>query len=471
MDSPSSLWTQLLIILILTFINAIFAASEMAFVSVNHTKLRRFAEEGDKRAERVLMLLEDSDDFLATIQVAITLAGFLSSASAATSFADYLVALFPDFAGAYTVAIIIVTMILSYITLVFGELFPKQIALQMPEKIAMTMSGLIAGTQTVFKPFVWLLSASTDLLQKITPIEFSENEEKFTREEMKVIIQESRAEGSIDLAELTMLQGVLSLDTKIAETIMTPRTDTQMVDITDDYSDILQELLETPYSRIPLYEDDKDNVIGVIHMKHLLKSAKEEGFENLDFLEIATEPLFIPSTLYIDDLLIQFRNEQTHLAIIKDEYGGVAGIVTLEDVLEEIVGDIEDETDINPSADIRKIDDHNYYLNGMLSVDKFNQFFKQEIEADDVDTIAGLMIYYMGYVPEDNEQISVRINKYVLRTSLVENGRIRGIHLIEDLDGNIEADYDASTIDEEYEEREESIEDIENAQETDYNSD
>ncbi|MBG9981625.1 HlyC/CorC family transporter [Aerococcaceae bacterium DSM 111020] len=471
MDSPGSLWTQLLIILILTFINAIFAASEMAFVSVNYTKLRRYAEEGDKRAVRVLSLLEDSDDFLATIQVAITLAGFLSSASAATSFADYLVALFPDFAGAYTVAIIVVTMILSYITLVFGELFPKQIALQMPEKIAMAMSGLIAGTQTIFKPFVWLLSTSTDLLQKITPIEFSEDEEKFTREEMKAIIQESRAEGSIDLAELTMLQGVLSLDTKIAEGIMTPRTDTVMVDISDDYATVLQELLETPYSRIPLYENDKDNVIGVIHMKHLLKSAKEEGFEHLDFLEIATEPLFIPSTLYIDDLLIQFRNEQTHLAIIKDEYGGVAGIVTLEDVLEEIVGDIEDETDINPSADIRKIDDHNYYLNGMLSVDKFNQFFNQDIETDDVDTIAGLMIFYMGYVPEDDEQVSIRINEYILKTSLVENGRIRGIHLIEDLDGEIETDYDASTIDEENEEREETIEDIEKAQEADYISD
>ncbi|MBG9988920.1 HlyC/CorC family transporter [Aerococcaceae bacterium DSM 111176] len=460
MDSPGSLWTQLLIIIALTIVNAIFAASEMAFVSVNHTKLKRFAEEGDKRATRVLTLLEDSDDFLATIQVAITLAGFLSSASAATSFADEMVKILPNFSGAYTVSIVVVTMILSYITLVFGELFPKQVALQMPEKFAMAVSGLIMGTQKVFKPFVWLLSTSTNILQKVTPIEFSANEEQFTREEMKAIIHESREEGSIDLAELTMLQGVLSLDTKTADEIMTPRTDTDMVDITDDYHEILMELLDTPYSRIPLYEDDKDNVVGVLHMKHLLKAAKENGFENLDFLEISTEPLFIPATIFIDDLLIQFRREQTHLAIIKDEYGGMAGIVTLEDVLEEIVGEIEDETDIHTSADIRKIDDYNFYLNGMLSIEKFNQYFDLKMEADDVDTIAGLMIYYMGFVPEDDEQVTLRINNYVLKTSLVENGRIRGIHLINDFDWDIEADFDASTIDEEYEEREETIDEI-----------
>lgn len=460
MDSPGSLWTQVLIIIVLTFINAIFAASEMAFVSVNHTKLKRLVEDGDKRAKRVLILLEDSDDFLATIQVAITLAGFLSSASAATSFADEMVKILPNFSGAYTLSIVVVTMVLSYITLVFGELFPKQVALQMPEKFAMTVSGLIMGTQKVFKPFVWLLSTSTNLLQKITPIEFSAQEDQFTREEMKAIIHESREEGSIDLAELTMLQGVLSLDTKTADEIMTPRTDTDMVDITDDYDEILKKLLSTPYSRIPLYDNDKDNVVGVLHMKHLLKAANEYGFDNLDFLAISTEPLFIPATLFIDDLLIQFRKEQTHLAIIKDEYGGMAGIVTMEDVLEEIVGEIEDETDIHTSADIRKIDDYNFYLNGMLSIEKFNHYFDFKMEVDDVDTIAGLMIYYMGYVPDDDEQVTLRINECVLKTSLVENGRIRGIHLIKDYDWEIEADYDASTIDEENLEREETIEEI-----------
>lgn len=441
MGSSGSLWTQFIVIIVLTAINAFFAGSEIAFVSVNQSKMRSLAEEGDKRAQRVLDLLEDSDDFLATIQVAITLAGFLSSASAATSFADRFTALLPTFPGASTVAIVAVTLILSYITLVFGELFPKQVALQMPERVAMATGGSILAIQKVFRPFVFLLSASTGLLQKLTPMDFSKKEEQFTRDEMKVILAESRKEGSIDLAELSMLQGVLSLDDKMAREVMVPRTDTIMVDIEDDYEENIEALLTTPFSRVPLYEGEKDNVIGVIHMKNLLKHARTEGFENINLRNIASEPLFVPSTVYIDDLLIEFRREETHLAILRDEYGGVEGIVTLEDVLEEIVGDIEDETDIQSAGDIRKIDDNNYYVNGILPVDKFNNYFDEELENDEVDTIAGLIIYHLGYVPDDDERITLRANDYVITTSHIDNGRIRGIHVEIDDKHQIQCEY------------------------------
>lgn len=441
MGSSGSLWTQVIVIIVLTAINAFFAASEIAFVSVNQSRLRSLAEDGDKKAKKVLDLLEDSDDFLATIQVAITLAGFLSSASAATSFAERFQQYLPDFPGASTVAIVVVTMILSYITLVFGELFPKQVALQMPEKIAMGTSGIIAAIQKFFKPFIILLSASTGLLKRLTPMDFTEKDEQFTRDEMKVILAESRKEGSIDLAEFSMLQGVLSLDDKMAREVMVPRTDTVMVDIEDDYAENIDKLLNTPYSRIPLYEGEKDNVVGVIHMKNLLKNAREKGFENLDLLEIASEPLFVPSTVFIDDLLVEFKREETHLAILRDEYGGVEGIVTLEDVLEEIVGDIEDESDIQTAGDIRKIDDNNYYVNGILPVDKFNSYFDEELENDEVDTIAGLIIYQIGYVPDDDERITLRANDYVLTTSHIDNGRIRGIHVEIDEDHKIDCEY------------------------------
>lgn len=441
MGSSGSLWTQLLIIVILTAINAFFAASEIAFVSINQTKIRGLADDGDKRAKRVLRLIGKSDDFLATIQVAITLAGFLSSASAATSFADKIAEWLPNFPGVYTIAIVLVTLVLSYVTLVFGELFPKQVALQMPEKVAMATSSVVEIVQTLFKPFVKLLSISTGFLQKITPIEFSEEEQRYTRDEMKTILAESRKEGSIDLAEFSMLQGVLNLDDKMAREIMVPRTDTVMIDIEDDYHENIEALLNTHYSRIPLYEDDKDNVIGVIHMKHLLKNASEKGFDNIDLQEIATKPLFVPSTIYIDDLLVEFRREENHMAILRDEYGGVEGIVTLEDVLEEIVGDIEDETDIYTVGDIRKIDDNNFYINGILPIDKFNLFFKEELQSDEVDTIAGLIIFHLGYVPEDDERITFRANKYVLTTSNIDNGRIRGIHLELDPLAHIDAEY------------------------------
>lgn len=441
MGSQGSLWTQLLLIAVLTAINAFFAASEIAFVSVNQSKMKALAEEGDKKAQRVLDLLDNSDIFLATIQVAITLAGFLSSASAATSFADRIAAWFPNFPGVTQVSVVLVTLILSYVTLVFGELFPKQVALQMPEKIAMATSGVVTTVQKIFRPFVVLLSASTGFLQKITPIEFSEHDEKFTRDEMKVILSESRKEGSIDLAELTMLQGVLSLDDTMAREIMVPRTDTVMVDIEDDYSEIIGLLMTTPYSRVPLYEGDKDKVIGVIHMKNLLRTANVDGFDNIDFRAIASEPLVVPSTIYIDDLLVEFRREETHLAILLDEYGGVEGIVSLEDVLEEIVGNIEDESDVAKSSDIRKIDDRNYYINGILPIDKFNLYFDEELESDEVDTMAGLIIYHLGYVPDDDERITFRANDFVLTTSHIDNGRIRGIHIEVDERSRLQAEY------------------------------
>lgn len=439
--SGNSLSSQIITIIILTAVNAFFAASEMAFVSLNRKKIDAMVEEGNKRAVKVQGLLDNSEDFLATIQVAITLAGFLSSASAATAFVSYIRAWLPSFTGAETAALFIVTMILSYITLVFGELFPKQVALQMPEKIALWTAGTIKVIQTVFKPFVLLLSASTGLLRKVTPIDFTKEEEKFTREEMKAIIAESRLEGTIDATELTMLEGVLSLDSKLAREVMVPRTDTEMVDIEDDPNEILDTLLASAFSRIPLYEGEKDNVIGVIHMKNVFKAAREHGFENINFRDIASDPLFVPSTIYTDDLLLEFKREQTHMAILRDEYGGVEGIVTLEDLLEEIVGDIEDESDTGSSSDIRKIDDENYYINGGLSIDKFNSFFEENLSDEEVDTIAGAIIYEIGYVPDDDEKVMVRADEYVLTTSHVENGRIRGVLVQIDPDHVIETEY------------------------------
>lgn len=442
MDPSGSLWVEILIIIVLTFINAIFAASELAFVSVNQTRIKNLAAEGKRSAQRVLTLLDDPNDFLATIQVVITLAGFLSSGKAATTFVGIVAAWLPPFPGAQTLALVIVTVILAYLSLVLGELFPKQVALQKPERIAMATSGMIMFLQTLLKPFVFLLSASTHLLERITPIDFTEQTEKFTREEMTAIIKESRQEGSIDLDEYSMLQGVLSLDDVMGREVMVPRTDAVMIDINDNFDENLEILLSTTYSRIPLYEDDKDNVIGIIHIKQLLHSAREHGFQNIDLRNLASPPLFVPSTIYIDDLLIEFRREQQHMAILKDEYGGVEGLVTMEDVLEEIVGEIDDESDFKSSDEIAPIEPGHYYLNGLLSIDKFNDYFDLDVESEDVDTIAGLIIYHIGYVPNDNERISLRCGQYVLTTTEIDNGRIRSIDLIADPDHNLETLYD-----------------------------
>lgn len=440
-SSGSSLFTELTIILILTMINAFFAAAEIAFVSVNKSKIEQIANDGDKKATRVLSLLDNADDFLATIQVAITFAGFLSSAQAATSFAVVFADLLPNFSGAQTVATIAVTLILSYFTLVFGELFPKQVALQMPETIAMGTSGTIYVAQKLFSPFIWLLSASTGLLQRITPIDFTESEEKFTREEMRVIIEQSRKSGTFDTDELDMMEGVLSLDTKVAREVMVPRTDTIMIDIDNPYEENLKLIIDSPFSRFPIYKDDRDNIIGVLHTKNLLKEASKNGFETLDLLEISNRPMLVPSTIYTDDLLIEFRREQQHMAVLIDEYGGVEGIVTMEDLLEEIVGEIDDESDITTLGDIRIIDDFNFYLSGGLQIEDFNDYFDEDIQSEEVDTIAGFVIHHIGFVPDTDERVSVRINDYVLTTSEIQNGRIYGVLLNIDKERMIEVDY------------------------------
>ena len=427
--ADSSLPAQIVIIVILVLVNAIFSAAELAFVSLNVAKIRQQAEDGDRRAQKVLKLLDNSDDFLATIQVAITLSGFLSSTSAATSFVALIEPLIAHIPGASTIALLVVTIILSYVTLVLGELYPKQVALQMPEKIALATATLISVVQWIAKPFIRFLSFSTGILKKITPIEFVKEEEKLTRSEMKVLLDNSRNDGAIDLDEFTMMKGVLSLDSKLAREVMVPRTDTFMLDIDDAPSDNLRDILDTIYSRIPIYEEDKDNVIGIIHMKNVLRHAREVGFDAIDLRQIMTEPLFVPSTIYTDDLLLEFRREQQHMAILKDEYGGVEGIVTLEDLLEEIVGEIEDESD-QASRLYRKIDDHNYYIDGIMPIEKFNDVFRTAIASEEVDTIAGFILEELGYLPEDDEKVSVTVDNCTMTPTVIENGRIRTVHIL-----------------------------------------
>ena len=418
----SSLGVQILIIVLLTALNAFFSAAEIAFVSINQGKMAQKAQEGDKRAIKVMRLLENSDEFLATIQVAITFAGFFSSASAATSFSSRIQPLLGNIPGAETLSLVIVTVVLAYLTLVFGELYPKQVALQMAEQIALYTAGIILFVKKISKPFVWILTFSTGLLKRITPIEFSRVEEKLTRSEMKSLLANSRNDGAIDISEFTMMQGVLSLDTKLAREVMVPRTDTLMLDVDDDLAENLETILNCSYSRLPLYEEDKDKVIGVIHVKDVFRAAREQGFDNIDLRALVHEPVFVPSTIFVDDLLVEFRKTRQHLAVLKDEYGGV------EDLIEEIVGDIEDEYD-EEEKEVVEIDENNSVIDAGMSLDRFNQIYQTSLESDEVDTMAGAIIEKLGYFPDDDEVVKVRFEGYLLQPTEIENDRIRKIHV------------------------------------------
>ena len=424
----SSLGVQILIIVLLTALNAFFAAAEIAFVSINQGKMAQRAQEGDKKAIKVMRLLENSDEFLATIQVAITFAGFFSSASAATSFSSRIQPLLGNIPGAEALALVIVTVVLSYLTLVFGELYPKQVALQVAEPIALHTAGIILFVKKISKPFVWILTFSTGLLKRMTPIEFTKVEEKLTRSEMKSLLANSRNDGAIDISEFAMMQGVLSLDTKLAREVMVPRTDTLMIDVDDDISENLETILNCSYSRLPLYEEDKDTVIGVVHVKDVFRAAREQGFDNIDLRALAHEPVFVPSTIFVDDLLVEFRKTRQHLAVLKDEYGGVEGIVTLEDLIEEIVGDIEDEYD-EEEKEVVEIDENNSVIDAGMSLDRFNQIYQTSLESDEVDTMAGAIIEKLGYFPDDDEVVKVRFEGYMLQPTEIENDRIRKIHV------------------------------------------
>ena len=430
--SDSSLSVQIILIVVLTAVNALFAAAEMAFVSLDKGKINEKAINGDKKAKNVLKLLGNSDNFLSTIQVAITLAGFLNSASAATSLANRFMPLLGNIPGASTIAVVIVTIIISYITLVFGELFPKTVALQRSESVALGTAGIILAVQKVMMPFVKFLSLSTNLLKKITPIEFSEEEEKMTRDEFRSYLEQSQKDEAIDISEFSMLKGVLSLDTKMAKEVMVPRTDTFMIDYDDGNEENIPKLLDIPYSRVPVYFEDKDNIIGIIHVKNLLRESRNRNIDDIDLKEILNEPLFVPETIYIDDLIYELRKTRNQMAVLNDEYGGVVGVVTLEDVVEEIVGDIDDEYD-EVYALIEKINDTRYLVDGSTQLSKFNEFFGTNIESSDVDTIAGFFIIEYGNIPRDGDDAFVEYENLLLKANEIESSRISNL-IVERLD-------------------------------------
>ena len=306
-----SLLAQILLLVVLTLINAFLAASEIAVVSVNRNRLEQKADEGDVKAKKLLKIIAEPTNFLSTIQVGITLVNILSGASLADNLANRLAPLLGGGAAAKNIASVIVLAILTFVSIVFGELYPKRIAMNKSEEVANLTSGTIRLLGIVAKPFVWLLSASTSLLAKLTPMDFDDEDSKMTRDEMRYMLEN---EGVLEDDELEMVQGVFSLDTKVAREVMVPRTDAFMVDINRPIDEIVSEILSENFSRIPVYDDDKDKIIGILHTKNLLKGAFKSGFENLNLKKLLQEPLFVPETIFIDDLLYELKKTQNQMS-------------------------------------------------------------------------------------------------------------------------------------------------------------
>lgn len=433
MEDPGSqtIHLQILLLLLLTLLNAFFSASEMALVSLNRSRVEQKAAEGEKKYIRLVQVLENPNNFLSTIQVGITFISILSGASLAND----LGAVFSKWMGnsttAQTAGYWLALAMLTFVSIVLGELYPKRIAMNMKENLAVVTAPVIIFLGKIVSPFVWLLSAATNLISRITPMNFDDADEQMTRDEIEYIL--TKSEQTLDAEEIEMLQGVFSLDELMAREVMVPRTDAFMVDIEDDTETIMAAILKQNFSRIPVYDGDKDNIIGLIHTKKILSEAFTNGFDNLNIRRIMQEPLFVPETIFVDDLLTSLRNTQNQMAILLDEYGGVAGLVTLEDLLEEIVGEIDDETD-KTEIFVREIAENTYIVQGNMTLNDFNEHFDTELESDDVDTIAGYYLTGVGTIPSQEEKVTYEVDSkdqhLVLTNDKVKNGRVTKLKLL-----------------------------------------
>lgn len=433
MEDPGShtIYLQILLLLVLTFFNAFFSAAEMALVSLNRSRVEQKAAEGEKQYIRLVAVLENPNNFLSTIQVGITFISILSGASLAGDLGAVFASWMGNSATAHTAGYWLALALLTFVSIVLGELYPKRIAMNMKENLAIMTAPFIIFLGTLVSPFVWLLSAATNFISRLTPMEFDDAADKMTRDEIEYIL--TKSEETFDAEELGMLQGIFALDELMARAVMVPRTDAFMVDIEDEPMAIMTAILKQNFSRIPVYHGDKDNIIGLIHTKKILAAGFEQGFDNLNIRRIMQTPLFVPETIFVDDLLKALRNTQNQMAILLDEYGGVAGLVTLEDLLEEIVGEIDDETD-KTEVFVREIDQDTYIVQGNMTLNDFNEHFGTELESDDVDTIAGYYLTELGTIPTQEEKESIQIedkaHHLLLTNDKVKSGRIIKLKLV-----------------------------------------
>lgn len=432
MEDPGSqtIHLQILLLLLLTLLNAFFSASEMALVSLNRSRVEQKAAEGEKKYIRLIQVLENPNNFLSTIQVGITFISILSGASLANDLGAVFAKWMGNSTTAQTAGYWLALAMLTFVSIVLGELYPKRIAMNMKENLAVVTAPVIIFLGKIVSPFVWLLSAATNLISRITPMNFDDADEQMTRDEIEYIL--TKSEQTLDAEEIEMLQGVFSLDELMAREVMVPRTDAFMVDIEDDTDTIIAAILKQNFSRIPVYDGDKDNIIGLIHTKKILSEAFTNGFDNLNIRRIMQEPLFVPETIFVDDLLTSLRNTQNQMAILLDEYGGVAGLVTLEDLLEEIVGEIDDETD-KTEIFVREIAENTYIVQGNMTLNDFNEHFDTELASDDVDTIAGYYLTGVGTIPSQEEKVTFEVDSkehhLVLINDKVKNGRVTKLKL------------------------------------------
>ena len=406
--SPDPIWSQLLLQVVLIAVNAFFAATEIAVISLNENKLRKQAEEGDGKAAQMLKMVEQPAGFLSTIQIGITLAGFLGSAFAADNFASKIVRYLVDEVQLTaipehvlnTLAVVLITIILSYFTLIFGELVPKRVAMQKSDQVARAVCGIINGISKVVKPVVWLLSVSTNGVLRLMRIDPNAEEEQVTEEEIRMMVDIGEEKGTIEANEKEMSDNVFEFNNMTAEDCMIHRTDVTAIWVEDTPDEIVKTIEETGLSRFPVYNEDLDDVLGILFTRDYLLNLRAENPKPLR--ELLRPAYFVPESVQADVLFREMQTQKVHMAIVVDEYGGTSGIVTLEDLLEEIVGNIYDEFDPQAEQDIALVEENTWRVAGGVDLETLNEALKIELPTDEeYDTLGGLIFSQLTSIPKD----------------------------------------------------------------------
>lgn len=435
-DPAGNFIGQILLLFILILCNAFFAASEMAIVTLNENKIQKLAEEGHKKARQVLKLTADSAGFLSTIQIGVTLAGFMTSASAADSLseplANWFIGLVPSAQAHQSLvqgcALVVVTLLVSFFTLVLGELAPKRIAMQNAEAFSFKVVGVLAFFKKLFKPVVWLLSLSTNGMVRLCGVDPHAENDQVTEEEIRMMVDAGEEKGVIEGSQKEMINNIFEFDDITAEEIMTPRVDVSALDVEDSISEALEIGIESGYSRLPVYEDDVDHIVGILYIKDLLPYVGKLIPEPLTLRSFLRPAFFTPGTKRGGALFTEMNEKHIQMACIVDEYGGFAGVVTMEDLLESIVGNMQDEFD-HEEEEITQLDENSFDVDGGCAIEELNERLDVEFPEGDYDTVAGFMLDQLGRIPDNGEKPVVTFDRVTLTVQSMDDRAIDRVHI------------------------------------------
>lgn len=431
--SDLSLTTSILLILALILANGFFAMAEIALVSVRRTRIKQLVEEGNRRAKTVERLLEEPARFLATVQIGVTLVGLFASAAGAITLARPLARMLAESgipliaANPTGTAVVLITLIIGYLSLVIGEISPKSLALQHAEKIALWSAGTIMLLSYIAAPFVKMITASSNALVKPFGGRASFSQPVLTEEEIKMLVEAGEEEGVLEEEEKEMIHSIFEFTDTVVRKVMTPRTDMKTVEVNASVDELLDVIIKAGHSRVPVYEETIDNIVGIVHAKDLLRALHENG-KKVTIRDLMRPPYIVPENKKVDELLAEFKKSKIQMAIVVDEYGGTAGIVTIEDILEEIVGDIMDEYDVEEPAVTQIVDENTSIVDARTPISEINEQLGLQLPEEEFDTIGGFVFGLFGTQPQEGQKVEYNSLDFVVEKT--DGRRIQKVRII-----------------------------------------